>query len=107
VRSELTNNRGQNSRTKPLKLDNAAGEAWVEQLPYSRGLIHVTADELKEFFEEYIKLLYRYQPSAERISPDARPMVTSFMAYPAPPAPVTDTPAASAPNQQGGAAEEG
>lgn len=63
--------------------DSAAGQAWVDQLPYSRGLVHVTAGELKEFFEEYIKLLKRYQsPSG---SPDARSVVTSFLAYPAPP----------------------
>ncbi len=74
-----------------LRQDDAAGEAWIGQLPYSRGLIHVTAGELEEFFEEYIKLLRRYQPSAERPSPQARPVVTSFMAYPAPPAPVTGT----------------
>jgi DNA-binding transcriptional ArsR family regulator len=70
-----------------LEQDDAGDEAWIDQLPYSRGLIHVTAAELKEFFEEYIKLLLRYQPSAERTSPDARPVVTSFMAYPAPPPP--------------------
>ena len=89
------------------RLDDAAAEAWVDQLPYSRGVIHVTADELKEFFEEYIKLLLRYQPPAERASPGARAVVTSFMAYPSPPPPVTDAPAAApAPGQEGGAAEE-
>jgi DNA-binding transcriptional ArsR family regulator len=72
-----------------LRQDEAAGEAWIDQLPYSRGLIHVTAGELNEFFEEYIRLLRRYQPSAEQTSPDARPVVTSFMAYPAPPPPVS------------------
>jgi hypothetical protein len=67
-----------------LRRDNAPGDEWEGQLPYSRGLIHVTAGELREFFEEYIRLLRRYQPSAERTSPDARPVVTSFLAYPAP-----------------------
>ncbi|HVT71372.1 MAG TPA: ArsR family transcriptional regulator, partial [Trebonia sp.] len=47
-----------------LAQDDAAGEAWAAQLPYSRGLINVTSRELEEFFEEYIKLLRRYQPSA-------------------------------------------
>ena len=68
-----------------LRLDDAVDEAWIDQLPYSRGLIHVTADELREFFEEYISLIRRYQPAAERIAPDARPVVTSFLAYPAAP----------------------
>ena len=90
-----------------LRLDNAAGEAWTDQLPYSRGLIRVTPGELKEFFEEYIKLLRRYQPSAERTPPDARPVVTSFMAYPLPPPPVTGTAEAggeAAPEQRGSGA---
>lgn len=69
-----------------LEQDNAAGEPWVDQLPYSRGVIYVTADELNEFFEEYIRLLNRYKPADDRTAPGARPVVTSFMAYPAPPA---------------------
>jgi DNA-binding transcriptional ArsR family regulator len=87
-----------------LRQDNAAGEAWAGQLPYSRGLIRVTAGELEEFFEEYIRLLRRYQPAAEQTSPDARPVVTSFMAYPAPPPPVSGAAEAggeAAPEQQG------
>jgi DNA-binding transcriptional ArsR family regulator len=72
-----------------VRQDSAADGAWAGQLPYSRGLIHVTAGELGEFFEEYISLLRRYQPSAEQASPGARPVVTSFMAYPAPPPPVS------------------
>jgi DNA-binding transcriptional ArsR family regulator len=74
-----------------LDQDNAAGEAWADQLPYSRGVIYVTAGELNEFFEEYIKLLNRYHPPAGRTQPGTRPVVTSFMAYPAPPVPVTGT----------------
>lgn len=62
--------------------DNAADRAWLDQLPYSRGLIHVTAGQLKEFFDEYVKLLNRYQAPAGREG--ARSVVTSFLAYPAP-----------------------
>lgn len=79
-----------------LRQDDAAGEAWAGQLPYSRGLIHVTPRELEEFFEEYVKLLRRYQPSAGHGSPGARPVVTSFMAYPAPPPPASGTAHATA-----------
>lgn len=75
-----------------LRQDNAGGEAWIDQLPYSRGFIQVTANELQRFFEEYIELLHRYQRSAERASPGARPVVASFMAYPAPPPPETALP---------------
>jgi DNA-binding transcriptional ArsR family regulator len=84
--------------------DNAADEAWADQLPYSRGVIYVTAGELKEFFEEYIELIHRYQPPAGRTPPGARAVVTSFMAYPAPPAPVTGTATTgteAAPEQEG------
>jgi hypothetical protein len=85
-----------------LRLDNAAGEAWVDQLPYSRGFIEVTAGELTEFFEEYLKLLSRYRRPPGEIPPDARPVVASFLAYPA-----AGTPAAgTAPEQQGGTAED-
>lgn len=87
-----------------LRQDDAASEAWAGQLPYSRGLIHVTPRELEEFFEEYITLLRRYQPSAEQASPDARPVVTSFMAYPAPPPPVSGAAQACT---EAGAAERG
>ena len=76
-----------------LRLDNAAGAAWVGQLPYSRGAIQVTAGELHEFFEDYTKLLTRYQRAADQTPPDARPVVVSFMAYPAPPAPEQNPPA--------------
>jgi DNA-binding transcriptional ArsR family regulator len=72
-------------------LDGAAGEAWTDQLPYSRGRISVTADQLREFFEEYIKLLNRYQGGG----PEARTVVTSFLAYPAPPAADDGSPAAT------------
>jgi DNA-binding transcriptional ArsR family regulator len=88
-----------------LRQDDAVGEAWIDQLPYSRGLIHVTAGELNEFFEEYIRLLRRYQPSAEQTPPGARPVVTTFMAYPAPPPPVAgtaETHPGAVPGQQGG-----
>lgn len=89
-----------------LSLDDAAGDAWVDQLPYSRGFIEVTAGELTEFFEEYLKLLSRYRRPPGETPPDARPVVASFLAYPAPTPRVTETGTAAAPEQQGGAAEE-
>jgi hypothetical protein len=94
-----------------LRLDEAAGDAWVDQLPYSRGFIEVTAGELTEFFEEYLKLLRRYRRSPGETPPDARPVVANFLAYPAPTPQVTGTGAATASDQQGsgqrgGAAEQ-
>lgn len=88
-----------------LRLDDAAGEAWVDQLPYSRGFIEVTADELTEFFEEYLKLLRRYRRPPEETPPDARPVIANFLAYPAPPA-TAAMPGQDGPGQEGGAAGE-
>lgn len=64
----------------------------THQLPYSRGVIYVTATELDEFFDEYIELLCRYGGSAEDAPPGARAVLTRFMAFPAP-APPVDGPA--------------
>jgi len=91
-----------------LRLDDTAGEKWVDQLPYSRGFIEVTAGELTEFFEEYLKLLSRYRRTPAATPPDARPVVANFLAYPAPAPQVTDTAAAgtAAPERQEGAADE-
>jgi hypothetical protein len=91
--------------TAQLKLDNAAGEAWVEQLPYSRGFIEVTADELTEFYAEYLKLLSRYRRPPGEIPPDARPVVASFLAYPASTPPAVDIDTAAS-EQPGDAPEE-
>src|SRR6185312_5536227 len=54
-----------------VRQDLTADEAWIDQLPYSRGLIYVTADDLQEFFEEYIKLLNRYTGTGRTV-PGAR-----------------------------------
>jgi hypothetical protein len=92
--------------TAQLKLDNAAGEAWVEQLPYSRGFIEVTADELTELYAEYLNLLSRYRRPPGEIPPDARPVVASFLAYPTSAPPATDIDTATS-EQPGDAAEQG
>ncbi len=55
---------------------------WGDQVPYSRSLMHLTLDEVTEFFEEYIKLVNRYRK--DEIPPDARPMFARFLAFPAP-----------------------
>jgi DNA-binding transcriptional ArsR family regulator len=58
--------------------------AWADAFPFSRGEINVTLDELKEFFEEYIALLYRYKRAPAQIPPGARTVMTRFFAYPGP-----------------------
>ncbi|MYV97702.1 helix-turn-helix domain-containing protein [Streptomyces sp. SID3343] len=61
----------------------AQDENWVDALPHSRGSIHVTPAELAEFFEEYIGLLNRYKRTGP-LPPDARTVLTRFVAFPAP-----------------------
>lgn len=62
-----------------------AGE-WAD-MPYSRGTIHVSYGELREFFEEYIALLNRYARSEQD---GARTVLTRFLAFPAPSAPADE-----------------
>jgi DNA-binding transcriptional ArsR family regulator len=51
-----------------------------EGLPFSMGTIEVTPEELRQFFEEYIALLYRYKRPDP--SPGARVIQTRFFAFP-------------------------
>ncbi|MFC5751345.1 helix-turn-helix domain-containing protein [Actinomadura rugatobispora] len=70
-----------------LNADNATGgQEWDDALPYSRGTIQVTPQELREFFEDYIALLNRYKRPEGSLPPGARTMLTRFLAFPAPPA---------------------
>ncbi|MFB9903164.1 ArsR/SmtB family transcription factor [Allokutzneria oryzae] len=57
---------------------------WADAVPFSRGSIRVNGDQLLEFFEEYMKLLKRFQPSEEDAAPGARRVLTRFIAFPAP-----------------------
>jgi predicted ArsR family transcriptional regulator len=56
--------------------------AWSDALPYSRGSIRVTLDELREFFEEYLALLQRFNRPDEEVPDDARTVLTHFVAFP-------------------------
>jgi DNA-binding transcriptional ArsR family regulator len=67
-------------------------EGWSDAFPFSRGAIHVTLEELVQFFEDYIALLNRYQRPPEERRPDARTVLTRFFAHPAPPAPAERQP---------------
>jgi hypothetical protein len=53
---------------------------WGDALPYSRGEITVTLDELAQFFEDYLALLQRYRDRPA--SPGARSILTRFVAFP-------------------------
>jgi DNA-binding transcriptional ArsR family regulator len=53
---------------------------WGDALPYSRGQILVTVDELAQFFDDYLALLDRY--ARREPSEGARPVRTRFIAFP-------------------------
>ncbi|MBC6462199.1 ArsR/SmtB family transcription factor [Actinomadura sp. HBU206391] len=64
--------------------------AWADAFPFSRGSIRVNLDELLEFFEAYIALLYRYNRPEEDTPSDARTVLTRFFAIPASEPPATE-----------------
>jgi DNA-binding transcriptional ArsR family regulator len=57
---------------------------WAGAFPFSMGTIEVAPEELREFFEEYIALLYKYKRPGDQVPPGARTMQTRFFAYPEP-----------------------
>ena len=64
---------------------HAGDGAWADALPYSRGSIQVTPEEMHRFFEEYIALLNRYKRADGEAPPGARTVLTRFLAFPTPP----------------------
>lgn len=56
--------------------------AWADAVPYSRGTIRVTVEELHVFFEEYIALVNKYARRGEPLPPGARTVATRFLALP-------------------------
>jgi len=68
-----------------MQLQPGAGEdPWADAFPYSRGSIRLTLPELRAFFEEYIALLNRYKRPEADTPPDARTVLTRFLAFPTP-----------------------
>ncbi|TCO65075.1 winged helix-turn-helix domain-containing protein [Actinocrispum wychmicini] len=57
---------------------------WGDALPYSRGAIRVSLDELAEFFDAYLDLLKRFQRPDEDTPAGARTVLTRFIAFPDP-----------------------
>ncbi|MGC0421249.1 helix-turn-helix domain-containing protein [Embleya sp. AB8] len=70
---------------------------WADAVPFSHSEINVTFDELLEFFEEYIALLYRYKRASEDTPPEARTVLTRFFAYPEPSEPAPERAPKAAP----------
>lgn len=78
---------------QPQQVQGETGEAdpWADAFPYSRGSVRLTLPELRTFFEEYIALLNRYKRPEADTPPDARTVLTRFLAFPAPdPAPESE-----------------
>ncbi|WP_128374953.1 winged helix-turn-helix domain-containing protein [Streptomyces cavernae] len=69
------------------ELQRGAGDddPWADAFPYSRGTVRLTLPELREFFEEYIALLNRYQRPETETPSGARTVLTRFLAFPAAP----------------------
>lgn len=57
---------------------------WADAIPYSRGAITVTLDELGDFFEAYLALLRRYQRPDGETPEGARRVETRMLAFPSP-----------------------
>ncbi|MEV1063691.1 helix-turn-helix domain-containing protein [Streptomyces sp. NPDC050263] len=74
-----------------LQRDADDADPWADAFPYSRGSIRLTLPELREFFEEYIALLNRYKRPDSETPPDARTLLTRFLAFPAPARETRDT----------------
>jgi DNA-binding MarR family transcriptional regulator len=55
---------------------------WADALPYSRGTIRVTLDQLGQFFTDYLALLRRYQHPDGDLPPGARTVLARFVAFP-------------------------
>jgi DNA-binding transcriptional ArsR family regulator len=57
---------------------------WAAAFPFSLSTVTVTAEELRQFFEDYIALLYRYKRPPDQTPPGARTVQARFFAYPEP-----------------------
>ncbi|MFD3507132.1 ArsR/SmtB family transcription factor [Nocardia sp. NPDC058666] len=57
---------------------------WADAMPFSRGSICVTREELEEFCEDYLALLKRFQATHAEGRPGTRRVLTRFIAFPAP-----------------------
>jgi DNA-binding transcriptional ArsR family regulator len=64
--------------------DTEKTDPWADAYPISRGSINVTLDEFRQFFEEYIALLNKYQRPDGEQPPGYRTVATRFFAYPEP-----------------------
>ena len=57
---------------------------WADAVPFSRGALRLTQDELKRFFDDYMALMKRYWRPDEDVPPEARRVLLRFIAFPDP-----------------------
>lgn len=57
---------------------------WGDVMPFSRGAIYATPEELEAFCEDYLALLKRFQATHAEGRPGTRWVLTRFLAFPAP-----------------------
>ncbi|OIV35714.1 transcriptional regulator [Mangrovactinospora gilvigrisea] len=55
---------------------------WADAVLFSRATLRVDPARLKEFFEEYIKLVYRYSPQPGERPPGTRPVRLRLLGFP-------------------------
>ena len=60
---------------------------WSDAVPFARGSLRLTPEELMRFFDDYMALYKRYWRSEEDSPPDARPVALRFLGFmhPGPP----------------------
>ncbi|MFB7667008.1 ArsR/SmtB family transcription factor [Kitasatospora sp. NPDC056138] len=55
---------------------------WADAAVFSRATLRLNPAQLREFFEEYIALIYRYSLSQEEAAPDARAVLVRLLGFP-------------------------
>ncbi|MBP2471406.1 DNA-binding transcriptional ArsR family regulator [Crossiella equi] len=57
---------------------------WADAVPYSRGALTLSQEELGRFFEDYLALLNRYREAHDPAAPDSRRLLVRWVAFPDP-----------------------
>jgi DNA-binding transcriptional ArsR family regulator len=54
---------------------------WADAVPFARGSLRLTPEELMRFFDDYMALYKKYWRAQEDAPPDARAVVMRFLAF--------------------------
>ncbi|MFG2040422.1 ArsR/SmtB family transcription factor [Dactylosporangium sp. NPDC048998] len=80
VRRDLAADLAEFSEAQGRQAD--AEDPWTDAFPFSRGSVTLTIEELRDFFEAYIALLYKYRRPPEETPPGARTLQVRMYAFP-------------------------